>query len=100
MYLFGETRRRCGDSSPNFPSIAIPRPDIRHIAVLLFCHPTFHMLTILGKKRPNQGQYPERSTVHLKCPGYDEEEFFHRRPLPPLSNSKVNRTVRIQQLKK
>lgn len=54
---------------------------------LLICHLTFHMLTMFGKKWLNQGQYPERSTGYLKCPGYDYEEYFYQRPLPPLSNN-------------
>ena len=85
--------RRCGDISPHFSSILIPRPDIKHIAMPLFCHHTFHMLRMFEKKWLNQGQYPERLTVHLKCPDYDGEEFFYQRPLPPLWSNKVNRAV-------
>ena len=86
MYLLCQIPRRYGDISPHFPSILIPKSNIRHIAMLLLCHLTFHMLTMFGKKWLNQGQYPVRSTVHLKRPGYDDEEYFHWRPLPPLLN--------------
>ena len=62
-------------------------------------HLTFHMQTMFGKKWLNQGQYPERSTVHLKRRGYDYEEYLDQRPLLPLLNNRVNRTVRMQTLR-
>ena len=100
MYLLCQIPRRYADIGPQFSSILIPRLNIRNIAMLLLCHLTFHMLRMFGKKWLNQGQYPERSTVHLKRPGYDYEECFYRRPLPPLLNNGINCPVRPQQLQK
>ena len=34
MYLLCQIPRRCDDISPHFPSILIPRPNIRHVAIV------------------------------------------------------------------
>ena len=36
MYLLGQIPRRCGDISPHFPSVLIPRPNVRHIKCFFF----------------------------------------------------------------
>ena len=41
MYLLCQIPRRCDDISPHFPSILIPRPNIRHIAMVFVVLPSY-----------------------------------------------------------